>query len=482
MQLNDSIPAPWAGILLPSGIPEGHGFLEHPPAAVPGVRQRFLAHAPVPAILEGHLPEERVGALRVRRAARSRNYSSSIKADIGLGTPRPCREQMLAVLPDLIPAPRPLPGLGAPRPPLSVPEVALRPGFDPVAAGHFLRVPYRMSSPPAFAESRAREFPLRPAMRCAAVPAQVSLGDAGPATSQIRHVPDSPPHLAFPQNISVNGRGLTVAGLHLPVDSKAAPFARYAIATPAPAEGRPPERLANLVFPRRISVNQEGLAATGLHLPVHTKVALFSRHAMAASAAAQSGLPERLANLVFPKRISFSVRGLTVADAHVGTNSRTATFAQHGIEPLSPAEARTRPAAVSSRSWVLSNRIALGKGPRVQLYPLAPVGAAWAKILPPQASGSSVLEGLRERIFSPRIKSNLRLRLGEPELITHQAVLPTAKLPLPLDFRWQRERKQWDRAARWKRRLDSVSLPTISSWPASSLLDVVAGTSLPGRN
>ncbi len=434
MQLHDSPPASWAGGCLLYGIPQGTGFLEHPPAKVPSVRYRFLVPAPIPAILEVHPPNDRVGGLRVSHSARLRYTPSSIEKSLGRGELRPCREQMLAVLPDLIPAPRPLPVLGGPRPPMSVPEVASHPGFDPLAADRFLRMPYRTSPPPAFAESREREFPLRPSIRCAATPARAALGEAGPATSLIRHVPDSP---------------------------------------------------ASLVFPKKIFVNEDGVTVAGLHFPVETKVALFSRHAIAASAAAQGHFPERLASLVFPKRVSVNGYELTVADLHVA-DWKGASFARRAIEPLPPAKGETTSGEVSSKSWVSSNRTAFEREPLVHLLPLAPKGAAYATILPPQVSWSSALEELRERIFNPRIKSDPRLRFSAPDLKTRKAALPISKLPVPLDFRWQRERKQWDRAARWKRRGSSVRLPEVSLWPGpsspESLLQVVGGTSQLGRS
>jgi hypothetical protein len=434
VQLHDSHPAPWAGVRMSVGIPQDRGFLERPPATVRSVRYRFLVPSPLPSILEVPLPSGRAGGTLILRAPRLRFHPSSIDAAIRPGEPRSCREQMLAILPDLIHTPHPVHVFGEPRLRVSIPAVALHTGFDPWAVSDFLRLRHCISHPPLFTESRHREFPLRPAIRCAAIPSQVSLGEAGPVTSKIRHLPDSPANLVFPKKISVNGRGLTVAGLHLPVDTRVAPFSRHAIAAPAATQGRMPERLSNLAFAKRISVNSRGLTVAALHLPADSKAASIARRA---------------------------------------------------IKPLPPAEGRPTSGEVFSKSWVSSDRIVYGSGPLVHLFPPAPVGAAFATILPPQASWSSVLEGLHERIFSPYIKSNLRLRFGEPDLKTHKTVLPIAKLPVPLDFRWQREPKQWDRAARWKRRRDSLSLPTISFCPEPSsptaLLEGVVGTSTLGH-
>jgi hypothetical protein len=82
--------------------------------------------------------------------------------------------------------------------------------------------------------------------------------------------------------------------------------------------------------------------------------------------------------------------------------------------------------------------------------------SAIALLVPSQPS----LVSERQFVFNPLRSPCTRLR--PIQLTGTPATAPTASLPVPLDFRWQRERSTWDRAARWKRSQNVWAFPKLA--------------------
>ena len=101
---------------------------------------------------------------------------------------------------------------------------------------------------------------------------------------------------------------------------------------------------------------------------------------------------------------------------------------------------------------------------------VAPELAPFRKIARPESMNSSFANDLRDRLFNPLIPIP-RTDLGTVRLETTNSKLRESHSFVPLDFRWQRKRKAWDRGASWKPPAAILSLPTcvLPQWPGPLL-------------
>ena len=401
------------------------------------------------------------------------------------------------------------------------------------------------------------KFPLRPAIRFAAVSTQATLREAWQVNSRVGLLPDSPENLAYSPNIRVEGRGEALLDLQPKADSRVEAFVPRALEPLAPGvigtglAGAMPAIRAQKLFVSPLTI--EAVAATrepalcAERIPVvapdlipgpgsiHTyggppapaivpSVALRTGMGPAASGHFRqvsngvlqpplvvwsrecdfplrpaircavvptatslreawqatsniSLVPDSPASLGYPQNIRFAGQGTPLAELQLRVDSKVESFVSSQIDPLSPADAVTTSADVSFSSWGSSIRLATGRELPVGSWQPVPMFGGSTTMLPPQASWSSVFDGLHDRMFSPRLRSYSRAQPDEVVLKTRTPGLPPSMLPVPWDFRWQRRRKLWDRAGRWKRYGDSVYLPTISFYPSAS----AEGSPLDGR-
>jgi hypothetical protein len=186
-------------------------------------------------------------------------------------------------------------------------------------------------------------------------------------------------------------------------------------------------------------------------------------------------VPDSPANLAYAQNIRVENHG-SRADLQLPVDSKVESFVWRAVEPIAPADGGTASDNVSFSSWVSSLRLATDNELPAGTWQPIPMLAGSATMLPPQASWSSVFDGLRDRIFSPRIRSTGRTHPGEVLLKMRKAGLPPLVHQAPFDFRWQRTRKMWDRAVRRRGSGNSVYLPTISFYAPASLESSLDGS------
>jgi hypothetical protein len=187
-------------------------------------------------------------------------------------------------------------------------------------------------------------------------------------------------------------------------------------------------------------------------------------------------IPDSPANLAYAQNMRIENHGSPLADLQLRVDSKVESFVRRAVEPLAPADGETTSGNASFSSWVSSLRLATGRELPDRPWQPVPMFAGSTTMLPPQASWSSVFDGLRDRIFNPRIRSTGRAQSGEVLLKMRKAGLPSSILPVPFDFRWQRTRKMWDRAVGRRGSGNSVHLPTISFYAPASLESLLEGS------
>ena len=102
------------------------------------------------------------------------------------------------------------------------------------------------------------------------------------------------------------------------------------------------------------------------------------------------------------------------------------------------------------RRWNVPRGRALGNEGMLRAVRLAPVLAPFSKIADPESMHSSFAEELRDRIFNPVLPPFPRTRMRPAGVETTTPRFRIAYVFAPVDFRWQRKRKMWDRGAAWQ--------------------------------
>ncbi len=172
--------------------------------------------------------------------------------------------------------------------------------------------------------------------------------------------------------------------------------------------------------------------------------------ALRAAGSAWTGIrsvPESPANLAFHDRANASQPRLALpcdATAAVPQLARLAGFA---LQLLVPGEGQITTVETKSH--------AMAPGP-IQVPAMGRLGIApmllkFAPVGPSLEARTSLLSGLRERLFNPIPPSSRPRMLNPGEIGISEPLLSLSRVPVPLDQRWDRNRRMWDRGARWKR-------------------------------
>jgi hypothetical protein len=258
----------------------------------------------------------------------------------------------------------------------------------------------------------------------------------------LRILTDPPPSECAPLNVPLLRTGsvnLQIGGL--------API----VATRKGAELRPSETIAldpdtftvlrAQEFPTRIAIRSAAnLIATGL------------REA-AGVAAGIGGMPDSPVRLAFPNRPP--ALQAPPAIAHVAPHAipQVGRFAGSPASLSTPAEGQIITAEAHSQS---TPRMPV-RVPAMGHLGIASALSQFAAVAPSLEKRSSQLSGLGQRLFNP-IPPSLRPRVLKPggfEIL--KPVLSSARFPIPLDHRWDRNGRMWDRSGRLKSRANSIA-------------------------
>jgi hypothetical protein len=143
-----------------------------------------------------------------------------------------------------------------------------------------------------------------------------------------------------------------------------------------------------------------------------------------------------------------------------------ASFAIGVARTCEPETARVAIPDIAHRPWTKTAETSRS-GQMPQPVRLAPALAPFRTIARPESMQSSFAADLRDRLFKPILPATPRTHLRPPGVETTGPMLRESHVFEPLDFRWQRNRKAWDRGAPWKTPSGISSLPVckIPQWP-----------------
>ena len=176
-------------------------------------------------------------------------------------------------------------------------------------------------------------------------------------------------------------------------------------------------------------------------------------------------VPDSPADLAFRDRShAFQPRLIISSDA-TPVSPQLARFAGSALQLCVPADGQIAAIEVGSRASV-QHPVTI---PSMALLGIAPALSKFASVGPSVEARTSLLVGLRERLFNPVPPSSRPRMLKPGEFEFPKAVLSLSNVPLPLDPRWDRNRRMWDRGGRWKRPAQAIAFANLRFQLGSAL-------------
>jgi hypothetical protein len=109
------------------------------------------------------------------------------------------------------------------------------------------------------------------------------------------------------------------------------------------------------------------------------------------------------------------------------------------------------------------------KVPAMGRLGIAPALSKFVHVGPSFEAPATLLSGLRERLFNPILPSSRPRTLKTEEFEIPEPLLSLSRLPVPLDHRWDRNRRMWDRGGRWKRSARTIAFADLRFQLGSAL-------------